>query len=162
MKKGAVFMSQLPGTSTFVQTYFEPDYQLPLNYQETYIVLMIRDPHCIFAYWEISSGTKENFDLKYGKNSWENSKLALRLFWSDTEIIMELKDTATNWYIHLENRGIPINGELGRLLPDNTFIPLAVSNYLFNFNLKTTHELKPGHELLEKTFTNWDPGITSF
>lgn len=37
---------------------------LPVPYDKTYITVMIRDPYCIYCYWEISPGTIENVKKK--------------------------------------------------------------------------------------------------
>lgn len=157
-------MSQLPEIPTVPPEYLEPDYQLPDKYAETYIVLMIRDPQHIFTYWEIAEETMKNFIQDFGPNSWEETRLSLRLSWPNFQQIMEINERATNWHIYLGEKGIPIQGELGRLLADNTFITLAISNCLANFKLCASLNIRKlkDNQLLQQTFDSWEPGISSF
>jgi len=161
--KGAEFMSQISEILINIpHDYLEPDYVLPVSYQETYIVLMIRDPQCIYAYWEISQYTTNNFTQNFGPGSWKNSRLALRLNWNNFQQIIELKGTSNNWYIHTEDKGIPLYGELGRILPDNTFIPLAISNYLPMLKINRIKPYPKQSKLLQETLNKWEPGIFSY
>lgn len=140
---------------------FEPEYFLPKSYNDTYIVLMIRDPQWIYAYWEVSEDTAEFFCRKFGRDNWENSCLALRLFWKDFHKTFKLKDEADNWYVYLGNKGIPRYGELGRILADGSFITLAVSNDLSEFGVKPSYY--PGaarHQLIKEILNSWKHNIS--
>lgn len=122
--------------------FIEPDYLLPKHYDKTYIHLMIRDPKNIFSYWEISNKTKNDFIFYFGQDTWHNSYLALRFYWDEFEETIKLAEHVDNWYIHLDDKYIPSYAELGKVLLNNTFIPLAISNFLkipkwnINFNNK--------------------------
>lgn len=139
-------MPYLPKCSAFAQSYMEPDYHLPHKYGQTYIVLMIRDPENIFAYWEIAEDAI---------NEIKESKLAIRLSWADHKEIIIINDYAHSRYISVKNWGIPLFGELGQILADGTFITLAVSNKLeFNFSPNIDHNL-------QRTLEEWQPGVSS-
>jgi len=153
-------MSQITEFSTLVPDHMEPDYHLPHKYGETFIVLMIRDPQNIFAYWEVAEKTINEITAKYGEHKLKDSKLAIRLSWPEHQEIITVNDYAESWYISLENRGIPLFGELGKILADNTFITLAISNHLPNllpFNFFSDNPDKN----LQRTFDKWQPGVSS-
>ena len=150
-------MSQYPTMlSSLPPDYVEPDYQLPTRYFETYLSLMVRDPDCIFAYWEISPETRREFEQKYGKDAWENTRLSMRLSRGSEQNLFELDETATNWYFHVKILEQPLLAELGRLFSDQTFIVLASArldltlgtNPCFSTNRLYRTEYK---EILEKT-----------
>ncbi|MFZ7102789.1 MAG: DUF4912 domain-containing protein [Peptococcaceae bacterium] len=153
-------MSQTIDFPAFKQDYIEPGYRLPVKYGETFIVLMIRDPQNIFAYWEVAEHTLNSFTEEYGYNNLLTSKLAIRLSWANHQQIITVNDNTESWYIFLEE-GIPLFGELGRILADNTFVSFAKSNYLndhFVFNDLPDHRLA---DHLQKTLDKWQPGISS-
>ncbi|KJS80050.1 MAG: hypothetical protein JM58_19260 [Peptococcaceae bacterium BICA1-8] len=132
--------------------HMEPDYYLPNKYGETFIVLMIRDPQNIFAYWEVAESSV---------NEIVDSSLAIRLSWPDYKEIITINDHAESWYISVGNRGIPLFGELGIVLADNTFITLAVSNRLqsyLSFNYLSNNNLD---NPLQRTLNSWQPGVSS-
>lgn len=150
-------MSQYPTLpSSLPKDYVEPDYQLPSSYLETYLVLMVRDPECIFAYWEISPVTRSEFERNYGRESWENSRLAMRLSRGTEQNLFELNEAATNWYFHVKISNQPLLGELGRILPDQTFIVLASARLDLTIGTNpcfgTNRLYRPEHrQFLEKT-----------
>ncbi len=42
-----------------------PEYEFPEFYHESYLVLLVRDPHCIYAYWELSPERKANLKQQF-------------------------------------------------------------------------------------------------
>ena len=80
--------------------------ELPSAYGETRIVLMVRDPRWLFAYWEIAVEDRMRFGLTQGGYS---SSLALRVY-DVTGIVFDgqnanssfdirINDYAVSWYI---------------------------------------------------------------
>ncbi|AKL98339.1 DUF4912 domain-containing protein [Endomicrobium proavitum] len=55
------------------------DFALPSGYNDTKIVVLPKDPVCIFVYWEISSQTSLKFAEKYGAN-FDADSLAVRIY----------------------------------------------------------------------------------
>lgn len=110
--------------------------EIPHAYGGTYINALARDPFWLFAYWEISENTKEGIRKRYGFNAWESSRPVLKvydttdLYFFDSRQALEIQinDFTNNWYI---NTGQPNHSyfiELGRILPDGTYIFIARSN----------------------------------
>lgn len=113
-------------------------YKLPLNYRETKICALVRDPYWIFAYWEISEMKKGEIRQRFGQDAWETSQPVLRIFdvtnryYFDSHKIFEIQinDYANNWYIYTGQPDHTFCLELGRLKPDGTYIFIARSNYV--------------------------------
>ncbi|HNV86355.1 MAG TPA: DUF4912 domain-containing protein [Candidatus Omnitrophota bacterium] len=114
-----------------------PKGELPLSYEQTKIVLMVRDPYWAFVYWDISTSTIQKVTglmrEHYGK-----MRPILRVYdvtdidfngknahWNfDMDVILDAK----NWYIHV---GIPNRSylvDLGLLDAQNNFYLVARSN----------------------------------
>lgn len=108
-------------------------YALPQGYGETRIIAMVRDPEWIFAYWEISQKTKDEFETEYGPSSWVNSKPALRIedltvgSAGDASFFTEINDWANNWYIKVGKEDSTYRVGIGRFVGGD-FKLLAVSN----------------------------------
>lgn len=108
----------------------EKGYYLPLGYNDNKIVLLVRDPLCLFAYWEISNDKKQNFINQFGQDSWNNSKPVIKLTNKNNGIVkyIEINDFANNWYIEVEQANCMYSAEIGRMVDNNSFISLAASN----------------------------------
>lgn len=108
----------------------EKGYYLPLSYNDNKIVLLVRDPQCLFAYWEISNDKKQNFINQFGQDSWNNSKPVIKLTNSSEKTVkfIEVNDVTSNWYIEAEHANCNYSAEIGRMFNNNSFISLAVSN----------------------------------
>lgn len=110
--------------------------EIPYTYGNTNITAMARDPYWVFAHWEISEGTKENIRRRYGSNAWESSHPVLKvydatnLYFFDSRQAAEIQinDFANSWYIHTGEPDHTYFIELGRILPDETYIFIARSN----------------------------------
>lgn len=110
----------------------EPTRELPRNYGDNQIYLMVRDPYWIYAYWEIQKENQEKTLARLGGN-WNDVQSVLRLY--DTAkketapafFDISLQGLARNWYIQVEpNRSYVV--EIGLLHHDGRFLPLARSN----------------------------------
>lgn len=55
-----------------------PQYQFPDAYHENYLVLLVRDPHCIYAYWELGPEIRRNLKQKTERNGEQH--IHLRVF----------------------------------------------------------------------------------
>jgi hypothetical protein len=99
----------------------------------SYIVLLVKNANTIFSYFNVSSFSVKEFEDKYGFNMWNNSKPALKVYYinngNPTEVKTIIIDSlANNWYINLNEDDKAVFVKLGRLLPDDRFIPLCISN----------------------------------
>lgn len=104
-----------------------------LSDDKSILVLMVQNSRTVFCYFNTSSMTIKEFQDRYGENSWKNSKPIIKLYQVENGNAKEIKsmfiDTfANNWYISLDKDDIDVFVKLGRLLPDDTFAAVAVSN----------------------------------
>ncbi len=92
-----------------------PEYNFPVSYNDNYLVLMVRDPNCIFAYWEFSNEQKD---------------LIVREFactWGEVPLMMRVYDLT----------GLSFNGQNA-----HSYFDLAVHPLADNFYVK---DVKPNH-----------------
>lgn len=104
-----------------------------LGDEKSNIVLMVQGASRVFCYFNISPITIKEFEDRYGEVSWKISKPAIKVYCVENGIAKEIKtifidDFADNWYINMDRGDQDIFIKLGRILPDNTFAALAVSN----------------------------------
>ncbi len=103
------------------------------RYGQTQMVAFIRDPRCIFTYWEV---TPESVDAvkKHLMDEFHNSSMVLRVFKNnshgETELLYEIKvePGEMNRYVHLEEGGGSYFIEIGQKTPSGKYIPYARSN----------------------------------
>ncbi|MFH1800456.1 MAG: DUF4912 domain-containing protein [Candidatus Omnitrophota bacterium] len=116
------------------RTYREMPGELPDNYGDNQIYLLVRDPYWIYAYWEIQEGHQRHHLANLG-GSLENVVSVLRVYDvtekgktpSFSDIV--LQDMARCWYINTQpNRSYFV--EIGLLHRDGRFICLARSNHV--------------------------------
>lgn len=108
---------------------------LPASYNDNRIVLLARDPHWLYAYWDFSG---EHFSKVRNQLGVTDAPLVLRVFdvtyvefnganaWSSVDV--ELTPFATNWYISVPQADAAYCAEIGYRSPDNQFVPLGRSN----------------------------------
>jgi uncharacterized protein len=107
------------------------DNELPYNYGETLIVLMIRDPHWLYAYWEVTEEKYKEARASLGNNL-GSAKEILRVYdttttpWKSFDIT--INPGARNWYINVPESEHSYLVDIGYLAADGTFILLARSN----------------------------------
>lgn len=110
---------------------------LPQKYGKDEIVLMVKDPYWLYAYWELTDARKEELRNRFGISSWNNSRPVLRVYELTGSIYDFLKapfyeiaitDIADNWYIHTNKPSSTYCVDLGRWIPDYGFVTIARSN----------------------------------
>ncbi len=112
-------------------------HDLPWGYGKDKIVLQVRDPRWLHAYWEVTNNTWDRFkrDLQ-GK--FNGAKMTLRVY-DVTNIVfnganansffdIELSYGANNWYIDTNGPGRFWCVDLGLKLPNGEFITIVRSN----------------------------------
>lgn len=108
-----------------------PEGDIPFNYGNTRIVLMVRDPYWLHSYWEVTESSYEEARKKLGSKI-KGAKEILRVYdtviepWSYFDIT--IFSGARNWYINVPQSGHPYFVEIGFLAEDGTFVVLATSN----------------------------------
>lgn len=111
--------------------------ELPHQYDEDRIVLQVRDPLWIHAYWETKGQTIEKLRSELGQGFYQAKKI-LRVY-DVSQIIFNgnnahrffdiyISEFANNWYIDTTGPGRSWCVDLGLLLPDGRFITIIRSN----------------------------------
>ncbi len=90
--------------------------KLPHEYGRTKIVLLLRDPEWLFAYWEIDAETRRSAGIVRGKHE---RKLVLRVYEDGPNSALspyfdiEASDETSSWYIHARNPNSRVTVALG-------------------------------------------------
>ncbi|MBL7081015.1 MAG: DUF4912 domain-containing protein [Candidatus Omnitrophica bacterium] len=111
--------------------------QLPTGYGKDKIVLRVRDPYWIYAYWEITESTWEKLRRETPSLD-EKTKIILRVY-DTTDTIFDgsnahsffdivVNSFANNWHIETKTPARSWCVDLGLLLPDNRFLTIVRSN----------------------------------
>ena len=109
--------------------------ELPATYGRDRVVLLARDPWCIFAYWEVTPSTRADAT----RNLDDDARLVLRIHdltggrisndgdpWLDVELDA---DTGSE-YVNVARPGVVLSAELGFRTGAGHFVPLVRSNAL--------------------------------
>ncbi|MGI6065653.1 MAG: DUF4912 domain-containing protein [Bacillota bacterium] len=108
--------------------------ELPSKYQESKLALLVQNPNCIFAYWELSDDHLENLHQQYG-SEWVNGSARLKVFHATDaagtsfhEILQfDLPSQSNNYYIQVPYPGQSYFVELGKVLASGRYIMLLRS-----------------------------------
>lgn len=111
------------------------EFELPLSYQETVIVLLVRDPYWIYTYWDFHPQLQAELAQLF--HGWEKVPLALRVHnlsraksgaGGPGYYDISINHAANNWYINVGEAGKEYQVELGYYDPGGIFRVLARSN----------------------------------
>jgi len=112
-------------------------FHIPTNYGDNKIVLMIRDPWTIYAYWEIRKEIEDNVKRSIDEKGFVIEKSILRVYdvtdgeehlENRTSFEFELKNWAESWYVHTGMPGRKWMVDIGILCTNGEFFCLARSN----------------------------------
>jgi uncharacterized protein len=112
------------------------DDRLPAHYGEDALVLLVRDPWWLYAYWEITSGRQRQVEREMEKSGLRHRKTVLRMYDVTGSSLpafhsffdVELNFFTDNWYVDV---GIPDRewiAEIGFRAEGGRFFPLVRSN----------------------------------
>jgi len=111
--------------------------ELPSEYGQDKLVLLVRDPRWIYAYWELTSQTLDKFKKELG-NAFSGARRTLRVYDISNIIFdgnnahrffdIQVNEYANNWYIDAGGPGRSWCVDLGLLLSDGRFITILRSN----------------------------------
>ncbi|MDP3786020.1 MAG: DUF4912 domain-containing protein [Candidatus Omnitrophota bacterium] len=111
--------------------------ELPSAYGDTRVVLMTRDSHWIFAYWEITDARRMDIEREAGAG-WDGLRKVLRVYdVTDIEFNgtnahkyfdIDITPEAGNWYIRVGEANRSWCVDLGAITSDGRFIVVARSN----------------------------------
>ena len=110
---------------------------LPYQYDQDKIILQVRDPWWVHAYWEIRQSTLERLKGEL-RDEFYRAKRTLRVY-DVSHIIfngtnahssfdIQINEQANSWYIDTAGPGRSWCVDLGLLLPDGRFITIVRSN----------------------------------
>lgn len=115
-------------------------YQLPFFYGKDRLVLLLRDPYWLYAYWELTGETLNYYRQKFHNYGWDGSIPMLRVYrfpaglqaLEQPEITfdIELDPRSDNWHINVGMPNRTYYVELGKKLPGGEFIPIMRSNII--------------------------------
>ncbi|MFH1281900.1 MAG: DUF4912 domain-containing protein [Candidatus Omnitrophota bacterium] len=111
--------------------------ELPSTYDQDKIILQVRDPRWLHAYWELRNQTLENLKSNLGEDFYRAKKV-LRVY-DVTSIIFNgtnansffditINGYANSWYIDTNGPGRSWCLDLGLMLPNGKFITILRSN----------------------------------
>ncbi|MCL5056974.1 MAG: DUF4912 domain-containing protein [Actinobacteria bacterium] len=112
--------------------------ELPGSYGMDRLVLMIRDPYWLYSYWEVTATKMDEISGHLSPGLWESSRAVLRVY-DVTGIDFDghnaicsfdcsLGSPADEWYINVPSANRTYCVDLGRILPDGSFITILRSN----------------------------------
>lgn len=107
---------------------------LPSYYGEDTLVLLARDPHWLFAYWELTPGKVKEYLDKRGRNALVGAKKSLRVKKYDhqgkemTSFDIPLNENAEDWYINVGEPDRSYQAQLGFILSNGIFVNMITSN----------------------------------
>jgi len=103
---------------------------IPKAYNADRIVAMVRDPHWLFAYWEVTDRKYRELERTFG-HVWAACKMILRVYDRSSgkqgHFDIALTREARNWYIGVSAQG-RYQVAIGALSPDGRFELVAISN----------------------------------
>ncbi|MDD4170321.1 MAG: DUF4912 domain-containing protein [Desulfotomaculaceae bacterium] len=112
--------------------------ELPHHYGMDRMILMVRDPHWLFAYWELTATKNEQFTNNYGPEAWSATHPVLRVYditdvdFNGKNAIgytdIHVSENIDNWYIQVGEPDRTFCIDLGRMFSDGRFITLLRSN----------------------------------
>ncbi len=110
---------------------------LPHYYGDNKIILMVRDPWTIYAYWEVKKDIEDEAREKMRRRGLDISRNILRVYDVtendpdlDPKVVfdLELNGRAGDWYIHAVRPGREWMVDIGILSTRGDFFRLARSN----------------------------------
>jgi len=114
-----------------------PPRDLPSEYGDTRIVLLVRDPEWIYAYWEVNDSTRQELRIP---RSGHNRRMVIRLYkitgrnWPEEAahyfFDVEVSPYAQNWYIKLPETAQKWCAELGMFNEEGEYLPIVRSNVI--------------------------------
>ncbi len=124
--------------STMTPKQADQDPQLPHRYGVDRLALMARDPHWLYAYWEITATKQEEFNTSYGPAAWSSTKPVLRVYdvtgvdFNGTNaksfVDIHVDEHVDNWHIQVGEPDRSFCVDLGRMFQDGHFVTLLRSN----------------------------------
>lgn len=116
----------------------EEAFQIPTGYGDHRIVLMVKDPWWLYAYWEIQPHLERQARRQLAPEDIEGLRSVVRVYDvtgrdfpnqpAQAHFDITLSGLAVNWYIHVNAPDRSFIAEFGLLTRQGTFLALARSN----------------------------------
>ena len=104
---------------------------LPSAYGVDRLMLLVRDPWCVFAYWEVTPGRREAALEALGAEA-EGASQILRVYTegidADATVDIELPADLGSRYVTVSSPGASCRAEIGLSSASGRFVPLIRSN----------------------------------
>jgi len=114
-----------------------PEYGFPTRYNDNYLALLVRDPKCIFAYWEFSDEQKDLVAREFNC-SWGEVPLIMRVYDltglnfngqnAHSYFDIYFHSLADNYYVKEISPNHSYCVDVGVITPDGRFVTLLRSN----------------------------------
>jgi hypothetical protein len=132
---------------------------LPDEYGDTKICLMVRDPEWVYAYWEVNDGDRSRLGIP---RTGHNKRLIVRLYkvsgraWPSEGahyfFDVEVSPYSANWYIRLPETGQDWIAELAALDENGNYIPICASNLATSPNGYISEDVDSEWMTVEETY----------
>jgi len=110
-------------------THQESNFEFPAGYDDNRIVLMVRDPHWLYAYWEVSARRREEIKQQLGESVFSRARIFLRVYDAASSKHHDIEvGGARNWYVRVPAPNRTYFAEIGFLTEDGRFIAACRSN----------------------------------
>lgn len=119
---------------------------LPFSYNETKLILLVRDPHWAFCYWDFSAETWNGIQQRMQAEAGMRALLRVHNLDARTCADVEVELKSRNWHVHLGQPDALYEAEVGLLDQAGKFHVIARSNRM------RTPRNKPS----EMTDQNWE------
>ena len=126
----------LPEHLTGITITDDQEQQIPRDYNDTQISLLVRDPYWLYTFWNTSQETKDSISQTF--TNWETISLILRVYDitniqfngsnSNYYFDINLNHDSSNWYIHVGGPNRSFCVELGFFLGNGSFYTISRSN----------------------------------
>ncbi len=107
-------------------------WEFPGGYDDNKIVLLVRDPYWLYAYWEVNGRRRGEIAREIGQEQLDRSREVLRVYetagWHSFDVIID--GGARSWYLKVPEPNRTYCVDIGFLTPDGRFIAAARSNYV--------------------------------
>ncbi|OGO81020.1 MAG: hypothetical protein A2Y21_07695 [Clostridiales bacterium GWC2_40_7] len=103
---------------------------LPLEYEQDCINLLVRDPHWVYVYWDISKSRKDLLVREFGNEFMSKSVPVLKItnISKNQSFFVRINEFSTDWYVNVADTNCIYVAEIGRKVTDNFFISILNSN----------------------------------
>ena len=102
-----------------LQSRLTRNHSLPHRYGVDRLALMARDPHWLYAYWEITATKQEDLNTVYGPDAWSSTRPVLRVY-DVTGVDFDGTNAKSYVDIHVDEHADNWHIQVGQ--PDRSFV----------------------------------------